>query len=951
MSSFVLPIFPEGSLATSIITTVWVGLFVVCFFNLRFGWNLSGLIVPGYLVPLLILKPWSGVANIIEAIITYLIVRFFSELGHKTGLWSIVFGRDRFFCILVFAVIVRLICDMFLFPELTTFLGTYFNINFVYRGGLYSIGLVIVALVANQFWNQGFKRGFPHFVVIIAITYILIQYVLVAFTNFRLSEVAFLYEGVAQSIVASPRAYIILLIAAFLASRMNLLYGWEFSGIVIPALLALEWYYPWKILTSVIEAFIVYGVAIAILKTSIFRNITIEGSRKLLLFFNIAFFYKMLIGFVVPYIFPNVIITDYYGLGYMLTSLIAIKMYDKKLGVRIVGITLETSLKAVIVATLVGFFIFYLPFNQLFNYRAIHTKKTAVKHTKTLLKNTDLIDTVLHEQINLYNLKRRNNVSTRIINTSNFVEAMYAVKNYIRKRKPSSLDFARNMLNSIDFSLEIVDNSYILIYDNRSNSFRGIFAYSLEPKIKHTLAILYPKQSPALAASLLGLFKKYSFSSFAIGGIDYTSGNSEIFKHESNSETLFYTFINYTKSTSPSIFFFMREDRINNSMIRYNPEIALKNNTDYIFTPKKHYENINLFFEKILVNTAHIQNDLKSLFPYFPKANHSMSIYLSTEGLTKLMKESPYTSKTIEVSSKPLSNTGFFASLNSYIGGLFAKKKNASDHLVELSIKLGHYIDTQVITPILNANTNNEKTLINKLNIISVAAKTANLSLQLNKLPGKKDFLFVTVKPTNKNNTNEIFLLNVGNFSPYIITVIPPATKSSLDLAIYLTSNLNPHALLMPHNIIIDKPTTNPSSKSSYEYKRSLMYLITQVVVRETDKYYDDLNISKQSNKIINNYIQIRPIESDDLAKSVKNTVFISTSTGAYNKELLTPRQARVYDKLKTAGLTIKFVNGSKATAGMEACNISGARYLSETSSTDFMVIWFPNNFKLKINK
>ena len=79
----------------------------------------------------------------------------------------------------------------------------------------------------------------------------------------------------------------------------------------------------------------------------------------------------------------------------------------------------------------------------------------------------------------------------------------------------------------------------------------------------------------------------------------------------------------------------------------------------------------------------------------------------------------------------------------------------------------------------------------------------------------------------------------------------------------------------MPHNIIIDKPTTNPSSKSSYEYKRSLMYLITQVVVRETDKYYDDLNISKQSNKIINNYIQIRPIESDDLAKSVKNTVFL----------------------------------------------------------------------------
>ncbi|MCP4180484.1 MAG: hypothetical protein GY756_22205 [bacterium] len=951
MSSFILPIFPEGSLATSIITTVWVGLFVVCFFNLRFGWNLSGLIVPGYLVPLLILKPWSGVANIIEAILTYLIVRFFSELGHKTGLWSIVFGRDRFFCILVFAVIVRLVCDLFLFPELTTFLGTYFNINFVYRGGLYSIGLVIVALVANQFWNQGFKRGFPHFVVIIAITYILIQYVLVPFTNFRLSEVAFLYEGVAQSIVASPRAYIILLVAAFLASRMNLLYGWEFSGIIIPALLALEWYYPWKILTSVIEAFIVYGVAIAILKTSIFRNITIEGSRKLLLFFNIAFFYKMLIGFTVPFIFPNVNITDYYGLGYMLTSLIAIKMYDKKLGVRIVGITLETSLKAVIVATLVGFFIFYLPFNQIFNSAQVQTKKPTGKLAKSLVKSTNLTEAVLHEQINLYNLKSYNNTTEKILNTSNFVEAMYAVKNYIKKRKPSYLNFAHNMLKSIDFDVKLIDNSYILIYDKRPNSFRGLFAYSLEPKINHTLAVLYPKQSPAMIASLLGLFKKYSFSGFAIAGIDQPAYNDEIFKHESTSETLFYTYINYSKSTSPSIFIFMKNNKINKSMERYNPDIQLKNNFDYIWEPKQHYKKIKEFFDKTLVNTAQIQNDLKNLFPYFPKANHAMSIYLSYEGLTKLMKESSYTSKEIEITTKKLNESSFFTSLSSYISSLFSNKKHEPKHLTKLSVKLGYYIDAQVITPILNIDTKSEKKLINKLNIISVAAKTADLSIQLNKQPGKNDFSFVVIKPISKDKTSEIFLLNASSFNPYVIFAVPPATKASLDLGAYLTSNLNPRALLIPNNVIIDKPTTNPVSKSSYEYRKSLMYLVSQIIIRETDKYYDDLNTHTKNKAIHNNYIQIRPIESKELAKAAKNTIYISTNTGAYNKELLTTDQKKVYDELKNTNLIIKFVNGSKETAGMEACNISGAKYLSETNSTDFMVIWFPNDFKLKINK
>ena len=69
----ILPIFPEGGLASSVITTVWVGVFVVCFFNLRFGWVLSGLVVPGYLVPLVILKPLAAGVIVVEAIITYLL--------------------------------------------------------------------------------------------------------------------------------------------------------------------------------------------------------------------------------------------------------------------------------------------------------------------------------------------------------------------------------------------------------------------------------------------------------------------------------------------------------------------------------------------------------------------------------------------------------------------------------------------------------------------------------------------------------------------------------------------------------------------------------------------------------------------------------------------------------------------------------------------------------------
>jgi len=44
-------LFPE-SLASSVATTVWVGVMVAVFCTLRFGWNLSGLVVPGYMTPL-----------------------------------------------------------------------------------------------------------------------------------------------------------------------------------------------------------------------------------------------------------------------------------------------------------------------------------------------------------------------------------------------------------------------------------------------------------------------------------------------------------------------------------------------------------------------------------------------------------------------------------------------------------------------------------------------------------------------------------------------------------------------------------------------------------------------------------------------------------------------------------------------------------------------------------
>jgi len=234
-----LQIFPQGSLESSVITTVWVGVFVVAFFNLRLGWVLSGLVVPGYIVPLLLMKPWSAGVIFIEAFVTYFIVRILSEDCSRFGYWSSLFGRDRFFAIILASIIVRISFDTWLLPWLGNLMESQWHITFDYRNNLHSFGLVIIALIANQIWKTGFWRGLPPLLITVGVTYIIVRYGLMEFTNFTVSNLAYMYEDLASSVLATPKAYIILVTAAFIASRMNLHYGWDYNGILIPSLLAL----------------------------------------------------------------------------------------------------------------------------------------------------------------------------------------------------------------------------------------------------------------------------------------------------------------------------------------------------------------------------------------------------------------------------------------------------------------------------------------------------------------------------------------------------------------------------------------------------------------------------------------------------------------------------------------------------------------------------------------
>ncbi|MDH3282192.1 MAG: poly-gamma-glutamate biosynthesis protein PgsC/CapC, partial [Gammaproteobacteria bacterium] len=539
MDLFPLPLFPHGSLASSVITTVWIGVFVIAFFNLRFGWVFSGLVVPGYLVPLLMTKPWSAWVVVFEAIVTFLVVRFLSERPTRFSYWCSFFGRDRFFALLLFSVIIRLGFDGWLLPWAGEWVNTQFNIQIDYRNNLHSFGLIIIALIANQFWKTGVIRGLLPFVVTVGVTYLIIRYGLMELTNFTISKLNSMYEDLAASILASPKAYIILLVTAFLASRTNLKYGWDYNGILVPSLIALQWYQPAKVLTTFLEALLILLVAKMLLKTPVFTRFNMEGARKVLLFFNVGYFMKLLLGYTVPMVWPDIKVTDTFGFGYLLATLMAIRMYDQDVIARLTRATLQTSLTSLAVATGIGFVLASSFAPQSWStFPATTENKAAVE-----VSSSRLIDTVRQDKVALYqseNSKLSPNPAPREVDR--FRAALYAIAEHIAGGSATARLQAAESLQQIGYELSLLEDRYYYLKERPPIRGRGVFV--IDAQARNALVVQAPaalnERGTAETATLL--FQNLGARGLALAGARraaQSDGSTDVLTHRNS---LFQTF-------------------------------------------------------------------------------------------------------------------------------------------------------------------------------------------------------------------------------------------------------------------------------------------------------------------------------------------------------------------------------------------------------------------------
>lgn len=515
MADYTLTLFPENTLAASVTTTVWIGVWVVVFFNLRLGWSASGLVVPGYLVPLLIARPTSAAVILLESVITYLIVRLISERPGSRRRWSSLFGRDRFFAIVLVSVLVRAVMDGWLLPWLGPQLGEIFGLSVDCRNQLHSYGLIIVALTANYFWKPGLLRGAGPLAVTVAVTYLLVRYVLIELTNFNVGSLQYMYEDIASSLLASPKAYVILITTALIASRMNLRYGWEFNGILLPALLALQWYDPLKILASLGEAAVIYFAGGMILRLPLFRRASVQGSRKVLLFFNVSFAYRLLLGWLVPVLLPGMKVTDLYGFGYLLSTLLAIRAHDQNLAVRLARVSVQVSILGAVAGSAVGFLLTLVP--GVWLLPAASARPATVEGPRSI--DAELVEVVRRDKLLLYQNRAPESFSAPSAGElQRFRDALRRLQQYAHRRQPELLATARARLYDANYAVHVVADRYLYLRQQSPPQGWGLYVLDLENPDGLVVEVPAPLDEWATLEAGLCLFERLEGGALAIAG-------------------------------------------------------------------------------------------------------------------------------------------------------------------------------------------------------------------------------------------------------------------------------------------------------------------------------------------------------------------------------------------------------------------------------------------------
>ncbi|MBP8820491.1 MAG: poly-gamma-glutamate biosynthesis protein PgsC/CapC [Brachymonas sp.] len=931
---FPLFIFPEGGLAGSVVTTVWVGIAVVVFFNLRFGWVLSGLVVPGYLVPLLLAKPAAAFVVVGEGIATYGLVWFYSEyLSARLG-WSNFFGRDRFFALVLCSILVRIIADGFLLPSFGEWLNQTVQLQFDYRNNLHSFGLIIVALIANNFWKTGLARGVLPLVVTVGITLLIVRYVLMPATNFNISSLSYAYEDIATSMLASPKAYIILIVTAFLASRMNLLYGWDFSGILVPSLLALQWYQPGKIAASFLEAGVIILLAHALLKLPVFASMTIEGGRKLLLFFNISYFYKFVLAYLMLWLWPEQKITDLYGFGYLLPTLIALKMHDKGIYARMTRATLQTSLVAALGATAVGFSLSFMP-----DIGELTATRQAEKPVSAEIGKETLLEALRREKILTYQSRLQKSVRVPSgFELDQFRSGLLRLDDYRLTRTASYLAEASQILDSIGYRIEILEGRYLLLRENEPRNFGGVYVIDLNARTNLAIEVPAPLDERGSMAAGISLFKALEAQSLAIGGSMRTAnpdGSADVL---ASSQTRYQVFhqIFATKEVLQVRRYTTQSARLAGGIRKTPDEFETESPASTLWVKRRLPDGLDLDKLKSLMGGYEIHWGELPIPNLQRETIYSgfAELQLRSSDIRRLLGQAIRS----EMTKVPLQKE-IHGRLQDW---LIAEKnhvaRSGSNLYQKPRLEDLLFLDDEVLTPLIEIAAKLDRhglldpDVEEELDNIREAASVMGYSIFRLMDASSGSTYLILAEPAEGTTQSKrrywgSYILRTGISHPFMIQAPRPSFDiNALETAASMFDALNARVLMLGGA----SPMANQDGSADIldvNNKANLFNAASQAL----------LKASGNTSLVI---VQSRATGTRRDLPMPSADIVIATDRGAHRDDQLTPLGKQVTDFFTRRGLSYVFSDGSLETAGYEAGGIAQSFYLNATQNKELLVFW-----------
>jgi hypothetical protein len=349
-----LPLFPERALDSSIHTAILVAVVIMWLLTETLGWPFVGFVVGGYLAVILLTHLPSFVVICLEAILTYGLVWAAGTGAMRMRLAHQAFGRERFLLFVLFSVPVRLFVEGVAAPHLPRLFVGVLGETELAMGEFHGIGLVLVPLLANTFWKVGLAFGVVQTGTIVGLTYLAITKILMPLTNLHLGRFELTFESAALDFLHSPRLYFILITTALFAAHNSVRYGWDVGGILVPALMALTLLRPEKFVATLVEVVALVGVYTLALRLPYVRYLNLEGPRRLVSVYAVSFGLKYVVTWAVQLLRIGVYISDFFGFGYLLTSILAARCVTRREVTRVLMPAAVTAVQGFAVGSIIA---------------------------------------------------------------------------------------------------------------------------------------------------------------------------------------------------------------------------------------------------------------------------------------------------------------------------------------------------------------------------------------------------------------------------------------------------------------------------------------------------------------------------------------------------------------------------------------------------------------------